>query len=442
MRVNKQILFFGDILFLNVALVGAFGTNASGSELAYAHQIIFSNVAWVFLVLVTLPYHFTRSLQLSRLVRNQASFLFVHLLVIASLTVLFDLPVDFGRLGLFYVIFVFLFFVYRVLLLYIVKIFSRAPRVNYVLVGRNSQSFEIRRSYLLQPDLGFRFIGFVDAPEHGLPLHQLHSICDSHEVNEIIWCHPPADAEELAQLVQFSLNSLIKVRIVAGSKDEASRFLGFQRGDQPSRQLAVFTIDDGVQQFLKRSFDLLFSFGVFACVFSWLFPVIAIAIKLDSKGPVFFIQQRNGLGNRPFGCYKFRTMIVNEESDSKQATKNDPRITRLGAFLRKSSIDELPQFINVLKGDMSLIGPRPHPIKLNEKFEPFIANIMSRHYVKPGITGLAQCMGYRGETQTVQDMENRVRLDRYYIENWSFWLDIKIIFLTVVSLIRGSDKAY
>jgi lipopolysaccharide/colanic/teichoic acid biosynthesis glycosyltransferase len=135
-------------------------------------------------------------------------------------------------------------------------------------------------------------------------------------------------------------------------------------------------------------------------------------------------------------------MVVNSESDTKQATKNDSRITRLGKFLRKSSIDEFPQFINVIINDMSLIGPRPHPIKLNEEFAQHINNIMARHYVKPGITGLAQCMGYRGETKDLADMENRVRLDRYYIENWSFWLDIRIIFLTIISLLRGSEKAY
>jgi putative colanic acid biosysnthesis UDP-glucose lipid carrier transferase len=135
-------------------------------------------------------------------------------------------------------------------------------------------------------------------------------------------------------------------------------------------------------------------------------------------------------------------MLINNEADLKQATKNDSRITRVGKFLRKSSIDEFPQFINVIFGQMSIIGPRPHPIKLNQEFASRIANIMARHYVKPGITGLAQCMGYRGETKTLTDMENRISLDRYYIENWSFWLDIKIIFLTIVSLLRGSEKAY
>jgi lipopolysaccharide/colanic/teichoic acid biosynthesis glycosyltransferase len=135
-------------------------------------------------------------------------------------------------------------------------------------------------------------------------------------------------------------------------------------------------------------------------------------------------------------------MILNNEADSKQATKDDDRITRLGKFLRKSSLDEIPQFFNVLLGDMSVIGPRPHPLKLNEQFSSTIDRLMSRHYVKPGITGLAQCMGYRGETKNIHDMRNRIKLDRFYIENWSFFLDIKIMVQTVVSLLRGNENAY
>jgi putative colanic acid biosysnthesis UDP-glucose lipid carrier transferase len=187
---------------------------------------------------------------------------------------------------------------------------------------------------------------------------------------------------------------------------------------------------------------IVFSLGVAVGILTWLVPIIAVTIKLDSPGPVFFRQKRTGINNKPFDCLKFRTMTVNAEADTKQATKNDSRITRLGHFLRKSSLDEMPQFFNVLIGEMSLIGPRPHPLKLNERFYPNLERLMSRHYVKPGITGLAQCMGYRGETRDIIDMRNRVKLDRFYIENWSFLLDIKIVLLTVTSLLRGSDKAY
>jgi putative colanic acid biosynthesis UDP-glucose lipid carrier transferase len=135
-------------------------------------------------------------------------------------------------------------------------------------------------------------------------------------------------------------------------------------------------------------------------------------------------------------------MKVNAQADTLQATKGDPRITQLGHFLRKTSIDELPQFINVLVGTMSVVGPRPHMLQHTDEYGKLIEEFMGRHYVKPGITGLAQCLGYRGETKNVTDMQNRVTMDRYYIEHWSFWFDVKIIFLTVVSLIRGSDKAF
>jgi len=272
---------------------------------------------------------------------------------------------------------------------------------------------------------------------------KVRSFSATNEIHEIYCCAPYMNDDTLKSLVNFGLDTLVRVKVVVASSTSASPSLQFDKYDQePGLSIATISLDETVNKAIKRGFDLFFSIIFFVLVLSWLLPIIAILIKLESRGPAFFIQQRNGEGNRPFGCIKFRTMIVNHEADFKQATKNDSRITRIGSFLRKTSIDELPQFINVLKGEMSLIGPRPHPIKLNEKFAPLITTMMSRHYVKPGITGLAQCMGYRGETQTLADMENRVRLDRYYIENWTFWLDIKIIFLTVISLLRGSDKAY
>jgi putative colanic acid biosysnthesis UDP-glucose lipid carrier transferase len=156
---------------------------------------------------------------------------------------------------------------------------------------------------------------------------------------------------------------------------------------------------------------------------------------------VFFKQKRSGKGNKPFNCLKFRTMVVHGP-EFVQATRNDSRITRVGKFLRKTSLDEFPQFINVLKGQMSIIGPRPHPIKLNEQFSSRIEKFMARQYVKPGITGLAQAKGFRGETNTEFDMRSRVKLDRFYIENWSFVLDLKIIVATIVSLLRGTPQAY
>jgi putative colanic acid biosynthesis UDP-glucose lipid carrier transferase len=170
-------------------------------------------------------------------------------------------------------------------------------------------------------------------------------------------------------------------------------------------------------------------------------PLIAILIKLESKGPVFFKQGRPGLDENEFFCYKFRSMQVNETTE-KEASKNDPRVTKMGRFMRKTSIDELPQFFNVLLGDMSVVGPRPHLWSQNKSYASKVKKYMVRHYVKPGITGLAQVKGYRGEIETDEDMINRIKFDVFYIENWSIVMDIKIIIQTVVNIFKGEDKAY
>lgn len=196
------------------------------------------------------------------------------------------------------------------------------------------------------------------------------------------------------------------------------------------------------QQKMKRGFDFVTSVIVFITVFSWLFPLIGLIIKLDSKGPVLFRQLRHGKDNIPFYCYKFRSMHQNGEADTKQATKNDARITRVGKYLRSSSLDELPQFINVLLGDMSIVGPRPHTIPMNVKFSEEIDNFMYRHAVKPGITGLAQAKGFRGETKNFYDIYSRCKLDIFYIDNWSPILDVKIMIWTFASLILEESDVY
>ena len=176
-------------------------------------------------------------------------------------------------------------------------------------------------------------------------------------------------------------------------------------------------------------------------VLSWLTPIIAILIMLESPGPVFFRQGRPGLDEKEFFCYKFRSMKLNANTE-KEASKNDPRVTRIGRFIRKTSIDELPQFFNVLLGDMSVVGPRPHLWSQNKIYSSRINKYMVRLYVKPGVTGLAQVKGCRGEIETDEDMVNRIKYDVFYIENWSFFLDIKIIVQTVVNIFKGEEKAY
>lgn len=193
---------------------------------------------------------------------------------------------------------------------------------------------------------------------------------------------------------------------------------------------------------LKRINDLIITFFTLIFVCWWLFPLVALFIKLSSKGPVFFKQARHGKDNVPFSCYKFRTMVINEEADILQAKKDDERVTRIGSFLRKSSLDELPQLINVLKGEMSIVGPRPHSVPMNEIFAKEIFGYMDRHYMKPGITGLAQSKGFRGEIVNFYDLHSRYKLDMFYLNRWRLLLDFKIILWTFHTLLRKNTKAY
>lgn len=201
-------------------------------------------------------------------------------------------------------------------------------------------------------------------------------------------------------------------------------------------------ISDPFRVWLKRVMDVILSLFSIVFVLSWLFPLIALAVKISSSGPVLFKQRRHGKNNRIFYCYKFRTMRMNEDSDTRQATKADPRVTVVGRFLRRSSLDELPQLINVLKNEMSLIGPRPHAVPMNLVFSKEIGNYNFRHSVKPGITGLAQSKGYRGEIENFHDIYGRIKLDLFYIKNWCVLLDIKIIFWTIKSVFSKKNKVY
>ena len=196
------------------------------------------------------------------------------------------------------------------------------------------------------------------------------------------------------------------------------------------------------QLHLKRIFDFVFASLVLVFVFSWLFPLIALLIKLSSKGPVFFKQLRTGKDGKPFWCLKFRSMRTNADSDTVQTQKGDKRITKIGNFLRKSSLDELPQFLNVLKGEMSVVGPRPHMLHHTELYSQTIHNFMDRHAVMPGITGLAQVFGHRGEIKEVDTMVRRVNADIRYIRNWSFQLDMVIVMRTVRQALLGHENAY
>jgi putative colanic acid biosysnthesis UDP-glucose lipid carrier transferase len=307
---------------------------------------------------------------------------------------------------------------------------------------------QLKKFFEMHPDNGYRFLGFFDDnPKNGHKVlgnvNDIENFVLEKEVDEI-YCSPyELSGAQVTRLIDFSEENLIRLKFLPESNLIQARKMQVDFYDLlPIMVLRPIPLDDLLNQFIKRAFDIVFSAAIIVFILSWLVPLISILIKLDSPGPIFFIQKRNGRGNQPFGCLKFRSMRLNDDSETKQATKNDERITKLGRFLRKTSIDELPQFFNVLVGDMSVVGPRPHPIKLNENYRSLIDRYMSRHLIKPGVTGLAQVMGYRGETSEPHQMKSRIKMDIFYVEHWTFWLDIKLIFLTIFKAFKGDKNAY
>jgi len=260
---------------------------------------------------------------------------------------------------------------------------------------------------------------------------------------DIVYISENVDKNYLRSVVSLADNALIKVKLLPHFNADLVKSFSLRRFDDvPIVDINELPLDTRFNRFVKRIFDLLFASFVIVVVMSWLYPLLAIIIKLSSRGPVLFKQRRHGIKNKPFVCYKFRTMMMNGEADNKWASKNDPRITKVGKLLRRTSLDEFPQFFNVLFGSMSIVGPRPHPISLNDSYRNKVEKFSKRHASKPGVTGLAQAMGYRGEIREFHQMNSRVRLDRFYLQNWSFWLDLKVIVLTVFGIVKGQEKAY
>ncbi|WP_183559856.1 undecaprenyl-phosphate glucose phosphotransferase [Mucilaginibacter sp. SP1R1] len=262
-------------------------------------------------------------------------------------------------------------------------------------------------------------------------------------INELYVSLTPVLSDNIEFLLNQAESHCIRLKFVPDfSPSITAQYSINYIGNSPVISLKTEPLEELHNRFAKRLVDILFSLFVLVFIMSWLYPIIGIIIKCQGKGPVLFKQLRNGRNNTEFWCYKFRSMRVNDESHTRQVSKNDERITRVGKFLRKTSLDELPQFINVLLGDMSVIGPRPHMLKHTEHYRSIIDKYMVRHYLKPGITGWAQINGFRGETNDISLMEKRVEYDIWYLENWTPSLDLKIIYFTILNALRGEENAY
>lgn len=321
-----------------------------------------------------------------------------------------------------------------------------------VILGSSHISLELYDHFKDNPNSGFIVQGyFADKKAADFPedFYYLGAVEDSvmyaskNGISEIFSALSSNKLDLVKSLMQQADHKLIRFRFVPDlsaflNKNILVEYYGALPIISPRKE----PLEVKVNELLKQSFDYIFASCTVLFIMSWLVPLIAIAIKIDSKGPVFFRQLRSGKDNKPFFCLKFRSMHVNAESDTLQATKNDARVTRVGAFLRQSSLDEFPQFFNVLRGDMSIVGPRPHMLKHSEDYSQLIDDFMVRQFVNPGITGWAQVNGLRGETKETASMMKRVKADLWYMENWSFLLDFKIVFLTMWQAVKRDEKVY
>ncbi len=314
---------------------------------------------------------------------------------------------------------------------------------NVVIVGKNKKTDQLRNVFKERTEFGYNFLKQFSPKSLDFEIQDCFDYILENNIDEIYCSVSELKNDELTKFINFADNNLKTLKFIPDNKNIFSKKLKFEYYDYiPVLSLRDIPLDNPINAFLKRSCDVIFSLIIILGLLSWLTPILAILITLESKGPVFFRQTRNGIDNREFYCYKFRSMVPNKNADAVQATKNDMRITKIGKFIRKTSIDELPQFYNVLFGTMSVVGPRPHMVKHTNEYATSVDKYMVRHFVKPGITGLAQVRGYRGEIETDTDIQNRIKFDIFYIENWSMFLDFKIIVQTVLNAFKGEAKAY
>jgi putative colanic acid biosynthesis UDP-glucose lipid carrier transferase len=314
---------------------------------------------------------------------------------------------------------------------------------NVVVIGKNKKTEQLIEVFTNRAEYGYHFVKQFCLQKVDFKIRNVFNFVLDNNIDEIYCSVSELNNSEIDEFIHFADNNLKTLKFIPDNKNIFAKKLKFEYYDYiPVLSLRDIPLHGPINASLKRLFDIIFSLFVILGILSWLTPILALVISLESKGPIFFRQKRNGIDNKEFYCYKFRSMAPNSDSDRFQANRNDMRITRVGRFIRRTSIDELPQFYNVLFGSMSIVGPRPHMVKHTNEYANKVDKYMLRHFVKPGITGLAQVRGYRGEIESETDILNRIKFDIFYIENWSLFLDIKIVIQTVLNAIRGEDKAY
>ena len=433
-----------DLFILNIAFAIIYSISPSIRESAVHDKNIYL-LLFNMSAIITYSVFSRRNLYLHDSYSNRVKRITKRMLVLlAVLFILAHLFIQGNFSNLFFLECAAVFYVGELIFYYVLYAYLKFRRAKgfYVhrvlIIGVNEMGFVLRKLLDNNPMLGYDFVGFVSDETINNKevigyISELEQLVNEHSIDFVfVTMAAYNDHKKSKELLALCNKIGVRLRFVP----ENQYWFKSNMNLESVGSLVVFNpqelpLDDLKSRFFKRTFDVVFSLLVIVFVFSWLFPLLFLIIKSTSKGPMFFLQKRTGINNRTFKCIKLRSMVESRDSDTKQATKGDYRITPVGKFLRKSNLDELPQFFNVLFGQMSIVGPRPHMLQHTEKYSKLIDYYKVRHYVKPGITGWAQVNGYRGETDELWKMEKRVEYDMKYLENWTFLWDLRIIFNTV-----------
>jgi putative colanic acid biosynthesis UDP-glucose lipid carrier transferase len=456
----KWLIIFGDLFLLNILflVVGYFCGMLEVGVLDFRFRIIvlLLNISY-FMALYFVPVSIDKPVVfIDRVVQRTLLLVSIHLIIFLTYLVLFSLSADCSSRNFIFIFYLSLygvFAVWRIIAREVLK-WNRKRGKNFkriIIVGAGKNGLTLYSEMKKESSYGYNILGFFDdnrtlkdtLPNYLGMTHEVEDFALAHHVDEIYCTLPNSQDEKITRILNFTEKNMIRFYIVPEFSRYVKRRLDLENIESiPLMAVRSEPLQSPVNRFIKRLFDILFSCAVLLFLFPLFYLVLGIVIKVSSSGPIIFKQKRTGIYGKVFFCYKFRSMRRNRTANEKQAERNDPRITGIGNFLRRSNLDEIPQFYNVLKGEMSIVGPRPHMLKHTELYSNIIDKYMVRHLVKPGITGWAQINGYRGETRTPDQMEARVRYDVWYIENWSFLLDLKIIVVTVFNMIRGQKNAF
>ncbi len=403
------------------------------------------NFSWLLVLLITGSSKYSFQGASRQRFRTQRINLFVFLAIVSIFIFLFKLNY-FSRFVVFTTLIIF--FSGKLIINYFIcyqskKITSKSQVKKMLVLGNGNLGFEIYQMIKNNSDIGYQIVGYLDDnhdnkhPEIKKLLlgksSDLPNILENYDIDEIVMTYPISEEKKINIAIELADFYGIRIRFIPDYLRLLNRRYKIDSiGNLPIINVNEIPLDNAFNAISKRIFDFFFSLTVLVSLFP-VFFVLALLIRLESKGPVFYKPVRMGRGGKKFKVYKFRSMIQNdsETAGRKSTVKNDPRITKIGKKIRKYNLDELPQFLNVLKGEMSVVGPRPHRIHLNKNMRNVVDKYMIRHYVKPGITGWAQVNGWRGPTDTLEQKTQRTKHDIWYMENWSFLLDLRIIFLTV-----------